>query len=97
MPFSSWQEAERRLVADPSKLTQQEVRDLTPWMRQISDAGVRRLNAELALQNLESIQKFERSSSLTRWLIWLTGVVVVLTVIIAYYTFLLARIAHQVK
>ena len=98
MPFPSSHEADRRLVTDSSKLTQEEVRDLMPWMRQISEAGMRRLNAELALQNLEATQQFERSSSkLTRWLVGLTVVLVALTVVIAYYTSLLARIVHQVK
>jgi uncharacterized membrane protein len=69
-----------------------------PWMRQISDSGMRRLNAELALQNLEATQQFERSSSkLTSWLVGLTVVLVVLTVAIVYYTFLLTRIAQHVK
>jgi hypothetical protein len=47
MPFDSSQAADRRLVADSTKLTQQEVRDLMPWLRQIGEAGMRRLGVEL--------------------------------------------------
>lgn len=98
MPFNSSGEADRRLVVDSAKLTQQEVRDLMVWMRQLSAPGIQRLNVELSLQSLEAIQRFERSSSrLTGWLIGLTGVLVALTIVIVYYTFVLARIAHQVK
>jgi hypothetical protein len=95
MPFNSSQQVENRLRTDTAKLTPKEVRDLMPYMNQISEAGMRRLNSELALQNLEAVQKFEKSSSrLTWWLIGLTGVLVILTIVIAAYTSLLARAAH---
>ena len=56
---------------------------------------VRRLNSELSLQNIEAVQKFEKSSSrLTWWLIGLTVVLVVLTVVTAAYTVVLARAPH---
>ena len=92
MPFPSSGDVENRLRTDNAKLTAQEVRDLMPWMNQISEVGMRRLGAELSLQNLEAVQNFEKSSSrLTRWVIGLTAVLLVLTVVIAYYTFVLAR------
>ena len=97
MPFNSWKEVEDRL-ADPTPLTAQEIRDLLPYMNQITETGMRRLNAHLALQNLEAVQKFEQSSStLTKWLIGLTVVLVILTIVIAFYTFVLAGTAdsHQ--
>jgi hypothetical protein len=91
MPFNSWQEAENRL-GNPAPLTSEEIRDLFPHLNQISETGMRRLNAHLALKNLEAVQKFEQSSSrLTRWLIGLTFVLVVLTIVIACYTVVLAR------
>src|SRR5258708_2126687 len=91
MPFNSWQEAEQRL-GNPAPLTSDEIRDLFPWMNLVSETGMRRLNAHLALQNLEAVQKFEQSSSnLTKWLIWLTVVLVILTIVIACYTVVLAR------
>ena len=89
--FRSSQEVETRLL-EILKLTPQEVHDLFPWMRQISEGGMRRLHVELDLQTLEAIQKFESSSSrLTGWLIALSVILVVLTVVIAFYTVLLAR------
>jgi hypothetical protein len=96
MPFNSWQDAEARL-REPTKLTTQEVRDLFPYMNQLSISGERRLTAELALQNLEAVQKFENSSSrLTQWLIGLTGVLLLLTVVIAWYSYVLARTEKKV-
>src|SRR5713226_4414039 len=90
MAFKGIGEAEARL-RDPAKLRPQEVRDLMPWMPHLSVAGERRLTAELALQKLEAVQKFERSSSrLTWWLIGLTGALVVLTVAVVYYSYVLA-------
>jgi len=95
MPFNSSQEVENRLRSNIAKLTPEEVRDLFPWMNQISETGMRRLNSELSLQNIEAVQKFEKSSSrLTWWLIGLTVVLVVLTVVTAAYTVVLARAPH---
>ncbi len=91
MPFNGSQEAETRL-REPAKLTTQEVRDLFPYMNQLSITGERRLTAELALQNIEAVQQFEVSSSrLTKWLVWLTVALVVLTVVITFFTIVLAR------
>lgn len=91
MPFNSSQAAETRL-REPPKLTAQEVRDLFPYMNQLSITGERRLTAELALQNIEAVQQFEVSSSrLTKWLVWLTVALVILTVVITFFTIVLAR------
>ncbi len=91
MPFNSSQEVENRL-ANPAPLTSEEIRDLFPHLNQVSESGMRRLNAHLALENLEAVRKFEQSSGrLTKGLIWLTVVLVVLTILIAWYTLVLAR------
>ncbi|SRR5258705_368704 len=91
MPFKSSQDAEDRLK-DTTPLSSEEIRDLFPHMNQILVTGMRRLNAHLALKNLDAVQRFEQSSSkLTKWLIWLTGILVVLTIVIACYTVVLAR------
>jgi hypothetical protein len=95
MPFNSSQEVESRLRTDTTKLTPEEVRNLFTWMNQISEVGMRRLNSELALQNLEAVQQFEKSSSrLTLWLVGLTAALIILTVVIAFYTVVLARTPH---
>ena|SRR5438046_2224982 len=97
MPFNSSQDVEARL-ANPAPLTSAEIRDLFPHLNQVSETGMRRLNAHLALENLEAVRKFEQSSStLTKWLIGLTVVLVILTIVIAFYTFVLAGTAdsHQ--
>ncbi len=92
MSFNSSQEVESRLRTDAKKLTPEEVRNLIPWMNTISEVGMRRLDSELALQNLEAVQEFEKSSSrLTLWLLGLTIMLTVLTVVIAFYTVVLAR------
>ena len=95
MPFASPQDAESRLRSNNAKLTAEEVRDLMPHMNQISETGMRRLKAELTLQNIEAVQKFERSSSrLTGWIIGLTLALVALTVVIAYYSYVLGSSGH---
>ncbi len=87
MPFNSSQEAENRL-GNPAPLTSDEIRDLFPWMNQVSQVAMRRLT----LQSLQAVQKFEDSSrKLTKWLIGLTVVLVILTIVIAFYTIVLAR------
>lgn len=92
MLLNSAQEVESRLRTDTAKLTPDEVRSLIPWMNQISEVGMRRLNSELALQNLEAVEKFDKSSSRLTWcLIGLTFVLISLTVVIAFYTVVLAR------
>ena len=49
MPINSSHEADVRLIGDQQPLTAQDVRDLMPWMRTLSEGAVRRLNAELVL------------------------------------------------
>jgi len=61
-------------------------------MNQISATGMQRLKAELALQDIEAVQKFETSSSnLMKWVIGLTLALVIFTVVIAFFTVVLAR------
>ena len=95
MPINSSQEAETRL-GNSAQLTSEEIHNLFPWMNQISETGMRRLNAHLALQNLEAVQKFEESSrKLTKWLIGLTAALVILRIVITCYTVVLARSAES--
>lgn len=90
MPFESSYKADVRLVGDKTELTEKEVRDLFEWLHQISESGMRRLNAELALQNLKAVQKFEQSSSrLTKWLIVFTVVLTALTLALVGLTVML--------
>jgi hypothetical protein len=96
LPFNSSQEVENRLRVDTKKLSIEEVRSLTLWMNQISEGGMRRLNSELALQNLEAVQQFEESSSRLTWvLVGMTAALVILTVVITVYTVVLARTPHS--
>jgi len=93
MLFPSLQSADARLVGNSSKLTPSEVRDLIPWVSLVSEKGMRRLHVELLLQDLEAVQQFERSSSrLSRWLLVLTIVLVALTAVMTFYTYLLVRL-----
>jgi hypothetical protein len=95
MPFKDSQEAENRLRGNPDRITPQEWRDLMPWIHDVSGLSIKRVDAELALQNIEAVQKFEQSSSmLTWWLIGMTGALVVMTAALVYYTYVLAKLAH---
>ncbi len=92
MPFSSSREADVRLVGNPEPLTDEEVRDLMPYIRVISEGGKRRLDAELALQNIQAVRSFDRSSTRLTWvMIALTIALLFLTAVITYFTLVLAR------
>ncbi len=92
MPFLTSRDAELRLVGDKSPLTGEEVRDLMPWMNLLGTGAVRRLQAELALQTIQAVQSFDRSSrKLSSWMIAFTVVLILLTTAITYFTVLLAR------
>lgn len=80
MPIGSSRDAEARL-ADPAKLTESDVRELMPYVRTISEGGLRRLYLELALQDIAAIIKFDQSSGrLSKRILCLTWVLVGLTV-----------------
>jgi hypothetical protein len=92
MRFPDAQAAETRLRTNTTKLSAEEIRALMEWTHQLSIPAERRLTAELALQNLEAIQKFDTSSSrLTIALVVLTVALLVLTGVITFYTFVLAH------
>ncbi len=87
MPFPSSQDADNRLVANEASLSQQEVRDLIPWMRLLSEAGMRRLRTELDLMQISAIQRFEESSRrLARGMAAMTAILVILTAVLVYLT-----------
>jgi hypothetical protein len=67
MPLKDLHEAENRLRANPDRITPQEWRDLMQWIPDASGLAIKRVDAELALQNIEAVQKFERSSSKRRF------------------------------
>jgi hypothetical protein len=83
------------LRANPDRITPQEWRDLMRWIPDASGLAIKRVDAELALQNIEAIQKFERSTSLlTWWLIGMTGALVLMTAALVYYAYVLAKVTH---
>lgn len=82
MPFRSHNEANQRLTQNPTRLTEQEITDLYPWMQGLTTGAVLRLNAELALGTNEAIARFDKNSSkVARWSLWLNGAMLLLTVI----------------
>ncbi len=87
MSFYSFLSVQSRLLKDPSRLTEQDIRDLIPWIRDFDSHMAQRLHVELSLQNIEAIQKFDRSSSkLSSRIGWLTFVILFLTFVIAGFT-----------
>ena len=95
MPFKDLQDAENRLRGNPAKITPQEWRDLMQWIPDASGLAIKRVDAELALQNIEAVQKFEQSSSiLTWWLIGMTGALVLMTAALVYYTYVLTKMVR---
>jgi len=90
MPIDSLQDAHTRL-ADPATLSEKDVRDLIPWLGAIGGGLIWRLFADLALQNIAAIQKFDKSSSkLSNRFLWLTWAIAGLTTIMTVATILTA-------
>jgi hypothetical protein len=90
MPIHSLQDANTRL-ADPAALSEEDVRDLIPWLGTIGGGLIWRLLADLALQNIAAIQKFDKSSSkLSSRFLWLTWAIAVLTAIMTAATIVTA-------
>ena len=97
MPFNGLNEVEKRLE-DPTPLAPHEARELLPWINQISETGMRQLNARLILQNLEAFQKTEKSNrKLTLWLTGLTAVLAILAIATFYNSFVRATSQQVVK
>lgn len=80
MPLANVNEVESRLNGDSSPLTQEEIQDMRLHLRLLSEGALRRIYAELALQNLASIRRFDTSSAkLSGRLLCLTWVIAILT------------------
>src|SRR4051812_44539953 len=63
MPFRSGNDVIQRLTQNPAQLTETEIIDLYPWMQQLTTGAAHRLNAELALQTIQSIGRFDKNST----------------------------------
>jgi hypothetical protein len=101
MPFPDSRSADIRLVGDATPLTEEEIRDLLPWVRVLSNAARERLQAELSLIQLaamrrqeqltarqfQSFAEFDRSTSrANRWMIGFTAAVTIMTLVILVAT-----------
>ena len=62
MPINNETDANARLV-DKTPLTEETLRGLMPYIGQITGGPMRRLDAELALQNIAAFRKFDAASS----------------------------------
>lgn len=87
-------------MRDARPLTFEDFREMLPWLKQtyqIKAVEILDLRAAIQLdealgETRRAIKSFDNSSrKLTRWLIWLTVVLVVLTLVIAGFTILLWR------
>ena len=84
---------------DKKPLCDDEHRALYQWLTEASDQNRRILDLEMTRRLLDAlnesrsaIQRFDESSrKLTRWLIGLTAVLIILTIVIAAFTILLWR------
>lgn len=80
MPFKSHLEAEARLT-DSTPLNVNEVRDLMPWLGAIRESGRTRLNVELAIRNLQAVEKFDKSSTRLAWAIALLTLILAIPIL----------------
>lgn len=83
MAITKKEEALARL-RDPRPLTRQDVDELIPYLGTIEEGLTWRIFADLTLQNIAAVQKFDRNSSALTW------VIAVLTVIMTGATILTA-------
>ncbi|MHB8525582.1 MAG: hypothetical protein ACYDD2_05415 [Candidatus Acidiferrales bacterium] len=75
---------------DKKPLTEEEHRALYQWLTDVGDQNRRMLDLEMTRRSLHAIRQFDESSrKLTRWLIRLTFILVILTIVIAGFTILL--------
>ncbi len=82
MPFHSANDVQQRLTQNPEPLSDQELIDLYPWMQQLSTGGAHRLQVELALRNIQSVERFDKSSSkVAHWSLILNVGMLVLSVL----------------
>jgi hypothetical protein len=96
MPFRDSHSADVRLVGDETPLTEEEIRDLLPWVRVLSIGAKERLQTELSLmqlaalkrqetlanRQLESFRKFDASTATAnRWMIGFTAAVTFMTLV----------------
>jgi len=90
MPFRSDLEVQNRLQNDSSPLTHEEIRDMLPFLRTLGEGHIRILWAQLSLLTMQTIDRFNDSSTiLTKRLYWLTWALVALTIVITIFTILL--------
>jgi len=95
MPFHSSNDVIQRLTQNPAQLSDQEIIDLYPWMQQLTTGAAHRLNAELALRNIQSIARFgENSTRVARWSLALNGAMLLLSVLAI---FIAVRSYHQAE
>jgi hypothetical protein len=81
MAITSPEEAENRLK-DIRPLTRDDLNDLIPYLGAIGGGLTWRISADLDLQTMAAIQKFDASSTKLTWaIVWLTVVAVILAAI----------------
>ena len=91
MSIGNVTEAANRLAGDGAALTEDEIRQMMLYVRYIAGGNLRRLYVELALQNLAAIRRFDVSSAkLSKRLLFLTYVLVGLTIVMTVATILTA-------
>jgi len=82
MPFRSSNEVIERLTQNSLQLNDQEIIDLYPWMQQLTTGAAHRLNVELALRSIQSVERFDTNSSkVARWSLSLNLAMLLLSVL----------------
>ncbi|MDP9267750.1 MAG: hypothetical protein M3P27_05420 [Acidobacteriota bacterium] len=86
MRFQTIGEVYERLKG-PEPLNEAEVRGMLPFLGVLNAEATRRIEADLALQTISAVRGFDRSSQrLSRWLLWLTVAIAVMTAAIGVMT-----------
>jgi hypothetical protein len=108
MPFADSHSVDIRLLGDETPLTEQEIRDLLPWSRVLSQGAVVRLKVELSLMQLVALKRqeqlvtrqlasfdaFDKSTAkANKWMLRFTAAVTVMTLVLVAVA--LIPLAHQ--
>jgi hypothetical protein len=62
MPFNTFDEVEQRLAAETPPLSDDEVRELLPWVPRLLDTRWHRFQVEVSYREIIAIHNFERRS-----------------------------------
>jgi len=88
MPFRTGNEVQVRLAAETPRLSDDEIKELLPWVPTLHDTRMHRFQAELSYRTIVAIHDFEHRSNLVAWVMTAAAVVQALLAGVTLYVVL---------